>query len=165
MGAVASFISRLLNTSDSVITLELDDVIFSKKHGHEICIMRIVGKNIFPKMTTEEILENKQAMLGLSKDDLIAITKLHMEIKHNKDKLKLVEINRNGTVLFENKYKERIKYSESRIISDGKLQDKLEGSAALSLGYRFGLRQHIRILRQKGNLVSKIVSLFKVDKS
>lgn len=164
MGVAINFIAKLLNTNDSVITLELDDIVFSKKHGHEICVMRIVGKNIFPKMTTEEILSNKQAMAGLSKEDLIRITKLHMEIKYNKDKLQLIEINRNGSVLLENRYKERVRYSENRIISDAKLQDKLMGSAALSLGYRFGLKHHINVLRQRSGFINKIVSFFKIEK-
>jgi len=46
---------KIINKVESDITIELEEIVFSKKHGHEICIMHFVGKNIFPKMTTEEI--------------------------------------------------------------------------------------------------------------
>lgn len=57
---------------------------YSKKYCHDICVMRLVGKNIFPLMTAEEILSSKSAMAGLSDEDLVKITRLDMEIKYKK---------------------------------------------------------------------------------
>ena len=108
----------LLEKLEPEVSLVLDDIVYDKKYGHEICVMRLVGKNIFPKMTTEEILDNPKARVGLSKEDIIIITRLDMEIKLKKAKLRIVEHDRNGIVVLENQYGERKRYSENDISSN-----------------------------------------------
>lgn len=105
MGAGLKFWNKIFHHFESKPTYELDDIIYSKKHGHEICVMRLVGKNIFPLMTTGGILSSRAAMAGLSNEDLVKITRLDMEIRYKKNTLRLIETDRNGTALFEDQFK------------------------------------------------------------
>lgn len=161
MGAVINMWNRFLTKIEPVVTFELDEIIYSKKHGHEVCIMHIVGKNIFPIMTAEEILSNEQAMVGLSHDDLIKITRLDMEIKYKRNILRVVEADRNGTVLVENQFRERIRYSEKLIVTSPEIQDKLNSRDAIGIGYRTGLREGLKIIKDKSTFLGKILSHFK----
>lgn len=165
MSAVINFWSKLLNKVEPGITLELDEIVYSKKHGHDICVMHLVGKNIFPKMTAEEILSNKQAMAGLSNEDLIKITRLDMEIKYKRNNFRVVEIDRNGMVLVENQFKERIRYSEKLIVSDPKLQDQLNGRDGVGIGYRVGLKEGAKTTKYKQDFLKRFLSLFKNSKA
>lgn len=63
---VVSYLSRLGSRLEPEYTLRLEDIIYSKSHGHEICVMQLVGKNAFPKYTTEQLLSDPSAMIGLS---------------------------------------------------------------------------------------------------
>lgn len=161
MSAVVNFWSKLLNKIEPGVTLELDEIVYSKKHGHDICVMHLVGKNIFPKMPAEEILSNKQAMAGLSNEDLIKITRLDMEIKYKKNNLRVVEIDRNGMVLTENQFKERKRYSEKLIASDPSLQDQLNGRDGIRIGYRVGFKDGAKTTKYKQDFLKKLLSLFK----
>ena len=61
---VISYFGALVKKLEPEYTLRLEDIIYSKSHGHEICVMQLVGKSAFPKYTTEELLSNPRAMIG-----------------------------------------------------------------------------------------------------
>jgi hypothetical protein len=165
MNRVVQFWSKFIDKIESDITLELEEIIFSKKHGHEICVMHLVGKNAFPKMTAEEILANPKARMGLNKDDLIEITQLAMKIKQRKNAWRVVEIDRNGLVLLENNVGAKKKCSIHEISSNQPLQDNLVGSHVYGIGYRVGFKDGfkdgINVRQQKQHWLSKFLMLFK----
>ncbi len=164
MGATVSIFDRFFGYKEDGATLALDEICYSKKHGHEICVIRMVGKNIFPRMATDEILTNKHIVDSLSREDLVKITKLHMEIKQRRDSLNLIEVDRNETILFENQYKEKIRYSSKHILSDPKIQNKLQGKVAFSIGYRLGFKEGSSLAKRKNSIVSKIVEFIRIKK-
>lgn len=165
MKNVVKLWSKLLDKLEPEVSLELDEIIYDKKYGHEICVMRLIGKNIFPKMTAEEILDNPKARAGLSKEDIIIITRLDMEIKLNKAKLRMVEHNRNGTVVIENKYGNRKTYLENNISSNGTLLENLNGKHAYSIGYRVGFKEGYKTIHQKKTILGKVKKFFKILKN
>lgn len=160
MKRIANIWSKVLDKIDPEVTIELDEVIHSKKHGHEVCIMRLVGKNIFPIMSPEEILSNKKAMMGLSREDLITITRLDMKIKTEKDKLRLIEIDRNGTLVLEDSYVQK-RYSELLVASDVSILNRLIGKDAYRIGYRVGLKEGITLNQKKKITKKNIFSLLR----
>src|SRR5687768_7435016 len=96
---IISYLGRLVNKLEPEYTLKLEDIIYSKSHGHEICVMQLVGKSAFPKYTAEELLSDPGAMIGLSPLDAVTITRLDYKIKERKRKCQVLEIDRNGTIL------------------------------------------------------------------
>jgi len=162
MKNVVKIWSKLLDKLEPEVSLELDDIIYDKKHGHEICVMRLIGKNIFPKMTAEEILDNPKARSGLSKEDVIIITRLDMEIKLKKAKLHMVEHNRNGTLVLENQYGNRKTYLENNISSNITLLENLNGKHAYSIGYRVGFKEGFKTILQKKNISGKVKKFLKL---
>ncbi len=154
--------SSLLDKLEPEVTFVLDDIIYDKKYGHEICVMRLIGKNIFPKMTPEEILENPKARAGLSKEDLIIITQLDMEIKYRKAKLRMVKHDRNGTVVLENQYGERKTYSEKFISSNVELLENMNGKSAHAIGYRVGFKSGVETTRQKKTMLNRAMAFLKL---
>lgn len=161
MGAVIKLWDKIISNLESKITYELDDIIYSKKHGQDVCVMRIIGKNIFPIMTSEEILSSKSAIAGLSIEDIIKITRLDMQIRYNKNKLRMIETNRDGTILFEDSLKNRVRYSEELLISTPEIQDKLNGKDAIHIGYKAGFKHGVKASRAKNNLVTNLLHLCK----
>ncbi|MCD6040345.1 MAG: uncharacterized protein K0S27_1745 [Gammaproteobacteria bacterium] len=135
---------------------KLDKIIFSKKHGHKICVIKLVGKNISPKMTAEEILSNPKTKAGLNKEDLITITRLDMEIKLRKEKFQLVEYDRNGTVILQNERGERKTYSEQTLSTSPDLLNLMNGKDGHTIGYRVGFKNGFHTVHQKRDLGNKI---------
>lgn len=164
MKNITNIWSKLLDKIESDVTLELDEIMFSKKHGHDVCIMHLIGKNTFPIMTTDEILSNPKARAGLSNDDLILITRLDMEIKRKKNNLRVVERDRNGTVVLSDETGERKRYSERLISLDPNLLDKLGGKDAHGIGYRVGFQDGFEAIKQKINLGRTIRNFFRFTK-
>lgn len=164
MQKVVKFWSRLLDKIETDVTLELDELEFSEKHGHEICVMHLIGKNIFPKMTAEEILSNPKARAGLSKDDLITITRLDMEIRLKKGRMRLVEMDRNGTLTLKNDLGEVKRYSEKYISMNNDLLKCLGGQDGYMVGYRVGFKDGRNIATQKERAFAKIRSFFNLSK-
>lgn len=161
MGKILSIVEMLIDKVESDITLELDDIVYSKKHGHNICVMHIVGKNIFPKMTAKEILSNPKAMMGLSKEDIITITKLDMEINLRKNKKWVLDHDVNGIITVEDEKGEIKKYSEKYISSDPHLLDSLPGRQSWKIGYKTGFNQALSLLKSKKNIIKGFFSIFK----
>ncbi len=161
MKNVVKIWSNLLDKLEPEISLELDEIIYDKRYGHEICVMRLIGKNIFPKMTAEEILDNQKARAGLSKEDIIIITRLDMEIKLKKAKLQMVEHNRNGTIVLENRYGNRKAYLENDISSNINLLENLNGRHAYSIGYRVGIKEGFKAINQKRSILNTVKKLLK----
>ena len=164
MGKVVNFISALINKSEENITLRLDSIEFSRKHGHEICIMQLVGKNAFPKMTTHEILSNPRAMVGISPADIVSIVRLDEQIRERKSKNKILEIDSNGSIVLINEDGSERRYSEKYISSDRELLNTLDGSDAHDIGYRVGFKDGLSINEKKKNALNSLkrhlISLF-----
>lgn len=155
MGKVVKILEKILDKMEPDSTIELEEIVYSKKHGHEICIMRLIGKNIFPKMTADEILSNPKARAGLSKEDLIKISQLDIQIKFKKNRLHIVEFDRNGTVVLEDEFLEKKRYSEKVISQDPMLLNKLNGSDSYRIGYRVGIKDGLSTLKQKQNVLGR----------
>lgn len=165
MGAVVSLFSNLLNRMEPDFTIELDDVIYSKKHGHEICVLHVIGKNIFPKMTTDEILSNPKAMAGLSKEDIIRITRLDIQIKDRINNIKVIEMDRNGTVILQDKFEQKT-YSVRELSTNPLIMDQLKGRDAFRIGYKLGFKECMLSLQQKKALIkNKLLSIFRITRS
>lgn len=138
---VVRFLGKFVSKFEPQYTLRLVDVIYSKSHGHELCVMQLAGKNAFPKYTTEELLSDPKAMIGLSPQDAVAITRLDHLIKERKNKLKVLEIDRNGTILLRDSSGQEIRYSEKYISSSRDLIRDMLSEDAHDLGYRVGLKE------------------------
>ncbi len=160
MGKVVKLLEKILDKVESDVTIELEEISFCKKYGHEICIMRLVGKNIFPKMSAEEILSNPKARAGLSKEDLITISQLDMQIKFKKNRLHVVEFERNGTVVLENEFLEKKRYSEKVISKDPVLLNQLNGNDSYRIGYRIGFKEGLSTAKQKQNALERFFGRF-----
>lgn len=148
---IINFFSHLINRIEPEFTFRLVDIVYSPKHGHEICVMQLSGKNIFPKFTTEEILSNPSALLGLSSKDAVKITQLDYLIKERKKKCQVLEVDKNGTVLLMNSFGKTTRYSEKYISSNRELLNTMKSDDAHDLGYRVGFRDgfEIKKLKQK----------------
>ncbi len=160
MQKVINFWTNMINRIDQDITIELDAIIYCNKRGHEICVMHLIGKNVFPKMTTDEILRNPKAMSGLSKEDLITIAQLDMQIKQRKHSLQVVEFDRNGTVVLEDQLRTRKRYSEKLLISQPEILDRIKGKDAFSLGYRIGYTNGNHLKKIKFSSMKKLFAKF-----
>lgn len=156
--------SALVDKLEPEVTLELESIEYNPFYGHEICVLRLVGKNSFPKLTTHEILSNPKLMTGLSRDDLVKITKLDIEINEKKKKHKIVEIDRNGSVVLQNSHGETTRYSEKIISSNPAIIGSLNPNDAHRIGYKVGFKDGLSTSDEKKKLKmtlkQKIVCLF-----
>ena len=159
MGRVVEILSKVISKMEAEATLKLDQIIYSSKHGHEICIMHLVGKNIFPKMTTEEILSTPQSITGICREDLITIIRLDEKIKAQKNKLSVIESDRNGTFVIQDGFGQKKRYSGKLLSFDGTILDKLKGRDAFSMGYKIGFKEGCFTRLQKRYLYKKIKNL------
>lgn len=138
---VVSFLGDLVSKIEPQYTLRLDAIIYSKSHGHEICVMQLVGKNAFPKYTTEELLSDPNAMIGLSPQDAVTITRLDYTIKERKRKYQVLEIDRNGTILIRDSSGKVTRYSEKHISLSREIINDMRSEDAHDLGYRVGFKE------------------------
>jgi hypothetical protein len=144
MAKIFSFIKTILDKSEN-ITLRLVELEYSSKHGHEICIMQLIGKNIFPKLTAEEILSNRNIMTGLPPEDIIFITRLDSKIQERKRGMKVLEVDRNGTIVLVSSDGKIKRYSEKKISKDLEMISKMNSIDAYALGYRVGFKEGINL--------------------
>lgn len=148
---VLSYLGGLINKLEPEYTLRLDDIIYSKAHGHEICVMHLVGKNAFPKYTTEELLSDPNAMKGLSPEDAVIIARLDYIIKERRNKFEVLEVDRNGTVLLRDASGKTERYSEKKISSDRELIKRMGSEDAHNLGYRVGFKEGANLKKYKNS--------------
>ncbi|MCB1454677.1 MAG: hypothetical protein KDJ43_13625, partial [Rhizobiaceae bacterium] len=136
-------------------TLRLVGVEYSAKHGHEICIMQLSGKNAFPKYTPRELLSNPRSMSGLSPQDAVAIAKMDEVIRQRKERHKVLEFDKNGTIVLKMPSGSEQRFSEKYLSTNRRdlLQDMLSEDAH-DLGYRVGFRDGIDIEAQKKKILS-----------
>lgn len=146
---VISYFGNLVNKLEPEYTIRLEDIIYSKSHGHEICVMQLVGKSAFPKYTTEELLSDPSAMIGLSPKDAVAITRLDYEIKERKRKYQVLEIDRNGTILLRDSSGKECRFSEKNISSTREMIKDMRSEDAHDLGYRVGFREGVNSKKYK----------------
>lgn len=153
---IINFFSYWINKVEPEYTFRLVEIIFSEKHGHELCVMQIVGKNIFPKFTPEELLSNRSALVGLSPDDLLIISKLSYLIKDRKRHSQILEVDTNGIIMLRDPSGRVIRYVEKYISSNRELLDTFKGSDGYDIGYRVGGRESLEDKRFKKQIVSLI---------
>ena len=161
---VVSFLSGLIKKVDPVYTIRLEDIIYSKSYGHEICILQLVGKNSFPKYTAAQLMEDKGFMVGMSPEDAAAIAVLDYRVKERNGKKKVLEIDKNGTIVLRDSNGVEQRYSERLISSDREMIRSLDSEDAHDLGYRVGFRDGLDIKKQKGKdglLKNKLLNLIK----
>ncbi|WP_218813593.1 hypothetical protein [Rickettsiella endosymbiont of Dermanyssus gallinae] len=146
---IINFFSHLTNRIEPEFTFRLVDIVYSPKHGHEICVMQLSGKNIFPKFTAEEILSNPSALVGLSSRDAVRITQLDYLIKERKKKCQVLEVDKNGSILLKDSFGRIARYSEKYISSNRDLLNTMKSDDAHDLGYRVGFRDGFEIKKFK----------------
>jgi hypothetical protein len=168
---VVDFFSHLINKMEPEYTFKLVDIIYSSKHGHELCIMQLTGKNAFPKYTPEELLSDPRAMAGMSALDAVTITKLDNLIKERKGKCKVLEIDKNGTIVLRGPSGKVQRYSEKNVSSNRELLSSMRGEDAHDLGYRVGFRDGLQIKNFKKqaanffkNKIKKIIPRLRIVK-
>lgn len=153
---VVNFFSNLINRVEPEYIWRLVDIVYSKKHGHEICIMHLAGKSAFPKFTASELLSNPQAMKGMSVEDAVVITKLDNLIKQRKNKSLVLEVDKNGTLVLRGASGEEKRYAEKFVSSNRDMVNDMQSLDAHDLGYRVGFRDGISAKSAKKQLSSNL---------
>ena len=154
---IINFFSHWVDKVEPEFTFRLVDIIYSEKHRHEICVMQIVGKNIFPKFTPEELLSNPSALVGLSSKDAVTIAQLNHLIQDRKKNCEVLEIDKNGTILLRDSFGRVVRYAEKYISSNRELLSSLKSDDAHDLGYRVGFIDAFEVKKFK----KQATSLFK----
>lgn len=76
--------------------------------------------------------------------------------------MRLIEIDRNGTALFEDQFKNRVRYSEKVIVSSPEMQDKLTGRDGIKIGYRVGFKDGAKVQGEKQAFFKRILHLLRI---
>ena len=138
---IVSYIGSLVKKLEPEYTIRLADIIYSKSHGHEICVMQLSCKNAFPRYTAEELLADPSALIGLSPQDAVTITRLDQTIKDRKGKYRVLEVDKNGTILLRDASGKEKRYSENLVSFNREMIQDLASEDAHDLGYRVGFKQ------------------------
>ena len=164
---VLSFLGGLIRGVEPQYSIKLIDIIYSKSHGHEICVLQLAGKNTFPKYTAADLLADPESMVGMSPQDAVAIAILDCRIKERRGKQKVLEIDRNGTILLRDSLGREQRYSECLLSSDREMINNLNSDDAHDLGYRVGFRDGFDYKKSKGKsslFKDKILGLINFSK-
>ena len=156
------YLNYLVQRVERDYTMRLKDIVYSKAHGHEICIMQQLGRSSLLEYTVEELLSNLDTMIGLSPEDTVTITRLDHLIKERKKKLLVLEVDRNGSILLIDFYGNEQRYSEKHISSSRELIKEMKSEDAHDLGYRVGFREGLfakKYPKQSSNIKSKFFRL------
>ncbi len=92
------FIIDAFKDIDVQYTLQLERFLYSKKHRHEVCVMRVIGTSNYVKYTPEEILTNRQLKKFVDPDHLLLIKEAHDRIKREQHAIAIEAEDRNGKV-------------------------------------------------------------------
>lgn len=164
---VVSYLGGLIKGVEPQYSIKLIDIIYSKSHGHEICVLQLVGKNSFPKYTAAALIADPESMVGMSPQDAVAIATLDCRIKERKEKHKILEIDRNGTILLRDSCGREQRYSEQLLSSDRVMIRHLNSEDAHDLGYRVGFRDGFDCKKYKNKnsiFKDKILNLISFSK-
>lgn len=153
---IINFFSYWINKVEPEYTFRLVEIIYSEKHGHELCVMQIAGKNIFPKFTPEELLSNRAALVGLNPTDSLAISELSHRIKDRKRHSQILEVDKNGTILLRDSCGRVIRYAEKYLSSNRELLDTFKGSDGHDIGYRVGVRETLEVKKFKKQAIANL---------
>lgn len=63
--------------------LKLSHVAFSRRFGHEICVIQVIGKNAFAEFEAEYLINHPNILKAFAHEDVVTITKLAEEVKQN----------------------------------------------------------------------------------
>tara|TARA_Y100000588_G_C14244626_1_gene920884 strand:- start:673 stop:1176 length:504 start_codon:yes stop_codon:yes gene_type:complete len=141
---VKDFFQYLIKSDSEKDSLKLIDIIYSKFHNSEVCLVQLAGKNAFPVYKTSEILNNKKILNAFSREDILLVKDLDNKIKEREKKHKILEVNPNGTILLKNAKGQIKRYAEKFISSNPSFIDSLASQDAHSIGYRVGYRDGIQ---------------------
>lgn len=75
-------VKYLFNFKHLKYQFKLIDIIYSDKHNHKICLIQSTGKNIFLKLSAQDIINNPDLLLSLSPRDIVSIARLDDEIEY-----------------------------------------------------------------------------------
>lgn len=152
MENVKDFIQYLLKSNDDSDSLKLIDFFYSSSHSEEVCRVQLIGKNIFPIYTTDEILKSKKLFDAFSKEDLLKIKEIDLRIKERTTRNTVLEIDLNGTILLKDGRGRIKRYAERLISSDKEMIASLNSHDAHSLGYRVGYKDGLNATNEKAKL-------------
>lgn len=141
---VINFIGKFVNRWEPHVS-------YSKSHKHKIGVM--------------QLLASSHGMIGLSPENVVQRNQLDLQIKEKPKKCKVLEVDRNGTILLRDSTGEVKRYSEHHISNDRILLKELLSEEAHDIGYRVGFRDGMELKKQKmrlGNgIKSKILKLIR----
>lgn len=58
------------------VTFKLVAIHFSKKHGHDICVLQMLGRNVFTELDPRQIVATPEILNSLSPSDTIEVGRL-----------------------------------------------------------------------------------------
>lgn len=76
---------------DKEYPLILDDMIFSKKYMHDVCVLRVVGTETYLKVTPSEIISQPKFYNSIPPAHLLAIKELNDRVNQDKMKNSIIE--------------------------------------------------------------------------
>ncbi len=138
----------------------------SRKHGHDICIVQVIHKNIWPELTAKEIIQNPDLIKNFSPEDLVKIAKIDskIETEMNQSAYKVLEFNHDQTVLIQQTGKAYVHSVSCESIAQNKMiLRRLNSEDAYCIGYMNGTNQvqKTREAIQKMSRFGKICNAFK----
>jgi hypothetical protein len=140
------FLTLLAHNDQQKITLKFCRMIYCPTRKHELCVMQLIGKNSFPTYSPYEILSTNHLLRSINAEDAVVITRLDEKIRRRHRQCKVLEVDRNGTILIEDDKGKVQRLAEVLIAKDPAFLAKLDGLNAYNLGYRMGLRGGVKPL-------------------
>ncbi|WP_419421552.1 hypothetical protein ACNVED_16325 (plasmid) [Legionella sp. D16C41] len=146
---VTDFFHYLLKSESDKDSLRLIDIIYSKSHKSEVCIVQLIGKNVFPTYTAKAILSDKRLFNSFSREDLLLIKELDTKINEREKRRTVLEVDMCGTILLKDSKGNIKRYAEKLISTDQELLESLDSVDAFSIGYRVGYKDGKNDISQK----------------
>lgn len=133
-----TFVRLFAQSPQPKVTLKFCRVIYCPHKKQELCAMQLIGKNSFPHYSPYKILSTKHLLRAISAEDAVIITRLDEKIRRRHRQCRVLETDRNGTILIEDEFGKVQRLAEVLAAKDPELLAKLDGLHAYNLGYRMG---------------------------
>lgn len=115
-----------------------DDKIYSKRLGHYICRCQLVGTKHFFMSAATEILNDRALLENFSHSDVLLIKEIAEVVQRTQNRLKVVELAMNGTVLLEDYKGKQTRYANSVAVTDESIVKRVERDQLVAIAYRAG---------------------------
>ena len=136
MHSIKKLLYFLTHHSSRAISLKFSHLSFCQRKRQEVCVMQLIGKNSFPTYTPYEIIKSPDILKAISAEDAIIIAQLDEKIRQDKKRCKILEFDRNGTLLLRNEYGKTERMASRLAAKDTALINRLDSLSAFKLGLR-----------------------------